>query len=77
VSEGDDKPLKYPLMFRTTNLLLLNKIDLLPYTDFDIKKVKDVVSKINPELTVIELSIKTGEGLDKWFDWVLQSIESS
>jgi hydrogenase nickel incorporation protein HypB len=77
VSEGDDKPLKYPLMFRMVDLLLLNKIDLLPFTDFNLQEVRNTVSKINPKITIIEISVKTEEGLEKWYEWVLQSLQVS
>lgn len=70
VTEGDDKPLKYPLMFRESSLLLINKIDLLPYTNFDIQAAKDYARQINPHLDVIALSCTTGEGIDRWLDWI-------
>lgn len=69
-TEGDDKPLKYPLMFSESSLLLINKIDLLPYTDFNITKVKKDSLSINPELDIIEVSAKTGEGMERWYGWL-------
>ncbi len=69
-TEGDDKPLKYPTMFEQSSLCLINKIDLLPYVDFDVEKCKDSACKINPNLTFFEISAKTGQGLDKWYDWL-------
>ena len=70
VTEGDDKPLKYPLMFQVSSVLLLNKIDLLPYLDFDMKRFQGDASKVNPKLKVMAISCKTGAGLDTWFSWI-------
>ncbi len=73
VAEGDDKPLKYPHMFRAADLLLLNKIDLLPYVDFDMAKATANALAINPEMRVVRLSVTTGEGLPGWYDWLQSS----
>lgn len=70
VTEGDDKPLKYPLMFQVSSLLLLNKVDLLPYVDFDLERFKEFTRKVNPRLEVIEVSCKTGQGLQRWIEWL-------
>lgn len=70
VTEGDDKPEKYPLMFQVSTVLLLNKIDLLPYLDFDMEKFQSDALKINPKLRIMAISCKTGEGLDSWFSWI-------
>lgn len=70
VTEGDDKPLKYPLMFQVSSVLLLNKIDLLPYLEFDMEHFHSDALKVNPNLTVMAISCKTGEGLDTWFSWI-------
>ena len=70
VPEGDDKPLKYPLMFQVCSVLLLNKIDLLPYLDFDMKRFQNDALKVNPRLKIMGISCKTGEGLDDWFGWI-------
>jgi hydrogenase nickel incorporation protein HypB len=70
VTEGEDKPLKYPYMFESSQLCLINKTDLLPYLDFDIKKLKEFATQINPHLEFIEVSARTGEGLDNWFQWL-------
>jgi hydrogenase nickel incorporation protein HypB len=70
VPEGDDKPLKYPLIFHESRLLLVNKMDLLPYVDFDVEKMREESLRINPHLEIIEISCKTGEGLTLWFDWL-------
>ena len=75
VTEGDDKPSKYPLMFRESSLLLINKIDLLPYVDCSIEKIKQESLKINPHMTIFEISCKTGEGLNRWFSWLEQFVE--
>jgi hydrogenase nickel incorporation protein HypB len=74
VTEGDDKPLKYPLMFSESSLLLINKIDLLPYTEFDISKVKKDSLSINPELNILEVSAKTGKGMDIWYGWIQERL---
>lgn len=70
VTEGDDKPLKYPDMFYSSSICIINKIDLLPYVPFDMEKVKANAKKINPNLDIIELSCTSGEGLNKWYDWL-------
>mgnify|MGYP002152029072 CR=1 FL=1 len=70
VTEGDDKPLKYPDMFRASKLMLINKIDLLPYVDFDVDLTIEYARRINPDIEVILLSTKTGEGFDQWIHWL-------
>jgi hydrogenase nickel incorporation protein HypB len=70
VTEGDDKPLKYPYMFQSSHLCLINKTDLLPYVDFSMEKMMEDAGKINPSLEFIALSAKTGEGMKQWIDWV-------
>ena len=75
VTEGDDKPTKYPLMFHESSVLLVNKIDLLPYVDCSVEKIKEDALKINPDLTIIPISCKTGEGLDDWYDWVRKRVK--
>jgi len=70
VTEGEDKPLKYPHMFRAASLLLLNKIDLLPHLDFDIDKAIASARAVNPEVTIIQCSAKSGEGLAAWYRWI-------
>jgi len=74
VTEGDDKPLKYPLMFQVSSLLLLNKIDLLPYLDFDMERFRSDAFKVNPRLEVMATSCKTGDGLDNWFRWLVEGV---
>ena len=73
-TEGDDKPSKYPSMFRVSNVMVVNKIDLLAYVDFDLGKVREHALKINPDLTIIELSCKTGEGFDEWIKWLQDNL---
>ncbi|BCN31799.1 hydrogenase nickel incorporation protein HypB [Anaeromicropila herbilytica] len=75
VPEGDDKPLKYPLMFSIIDVLLINKIDTMDYFDFDLEAVKDRVRKINPNIKVIPISAKTGEGMDEWYDWIRTEVK--
>jgi hydrogenase nickel incorporation protein HypB len=70
VTEGDDKPKKYPLMFQVSTVLLLNKIDLLPYLDFDMERFQGDALKVNPKLKIMAISCTTGEGLDTWFRWI-------
>jgi hydrogenase nickel incorporation protein HypB len=70
VTEGDDKPAKYPLMFHESSVLLINKIDLLPYVDCSVEKIRGDSLKINPDLAIFEISCKTGEGIENWYSWV-------
>jgi hydrogenase nickel incorporation protein HypB len=70
VTEGDDKPLKYPHMFRAAEIVILNKIDLLPHVDFDVAAAIGNALKVNPHITVLRLSARTGEGLDAWYSWL-------
>ena len=70
VTEGEDKPLKYPGIFLKSELLVLNKMDLLPYVPFDIKMAREYARSIHPEIEIIELSCTTGEGLDAWVEWL-------
>lgn len=69
-TEGEDKPIKYPPMFETSQLCIINKTDLLPYLDFDIEKLKEYALRINHHMEFIEVSVKTGEGMDKWYQWL-------
>ena len=68
VTEGDDKPIKYPDMFHSADYCIINKIDLLPYVDFDVEKAKGYASRVNHHLKFIELSARTGEGMEAWFE---------
>jgi hydrogenase nickel incorporation protein HypB len=77
VTEGDDKPKKYPLMFRESRLLLLNKVDLLPHVSFDVGKARREAREINPALEIIEVSCTTGAGIDRWIAWIDGCVASS
>jgi hydrogenase nickel incorporation protein HypB len=77
VPEGDDKPLKYPLMFSVCDLVLINKIDVMPYFDFDLERCKQNIKMRNPNAQVIPISAKTGDGIDAFADWLLQEITSN
>ncbi|NCB50397.1 MAG: hydrogenase accessory protein HypB [Clostridia bacterium] len=70
VPEGHDKPLKYPLIFTVCDALIINKIDVLPYFDFDMAKVEEYAHQRNPKLKIFPISAKTGEGMDAWCDWL-------
>ena len=70
-TEGDDKPAKYPQMFAASQVMIVNKLDLLPYVDFDLAKAKRQALAINPDLQIFEMSCRTGEGLDAWCDWLV------
>lgn len=74
VPEGHDKPLKYPLMFSVCDVVLVNKIDVMPYFDFDLEKCKEYVHMRNPNATVIPIYAKTGEGIDEWAEWLRKQI---
>ena len=75
VTEGDEKPLKYPLMFRESSAMIVNKVDLLQYTNFKMEEAEGNARKINPRLTILPLSCTTGEGLDAWIDWLKKELE--
>ena len=74
-TEGEDKPLKYPAMFRNAAVLIINKIDLIPYLDCNIEVMKKNALAINPQLEIFEVSCKTGEGLNDWINWIKKKIE--
>lgn len=74
VTEGDDKPLKYPDMFHTSTLCVINKIDLLPYVPFSMEKVKENAKKVNPNLEILEVSCTSGEGLQQWYSWLKSKV---
>ena len=74
VPEGDDKPLKYPLMFSICDVLLINKIDVLPYFDFDIEKCKEYVLRLNPNMKIIPICARTGEGIGEFAQWLREQI---
>ena len=75
VPEGHDKPLKYPLMFEVCQALIINKIDVLPYFDFDMEKVVEFAKKRNPDIEIFPISAKTGEGVDAWCNWLKKQVK--
>jgi hydrogenase nickel incorporation protein HypB len=74
VTEGEDKPLKYPQMFRASDVLLINKIDLLPHVRFDLRRCREYAQRIHPGITIFEISCYTGEGLDEWYAWLKNQV---
>lgn len=76
VTEGEDKPLKYPVMFQEADCLLITKIDLVPYVDIDLNRIINNVRQINPHVEIIAVSTKTGEGLEDWFNWVKKQVKT-
>ncbi len=76
ITEGEDKPLKYPLMFKQAAVAILNKVDLLPYTSFDMAVAVEDITSINPAITLIQASCRTGEGLEPWLDWLRGQVRS-
>jgi hydrogenase nickel incorporation protein HypB len=77
VTEGEDKPIKYPQMFRNSQVMILTKIDLLPYINFDIQKCIEYALEVNPQIQIFQVSAVTGEGLDNWYKWVFNSYTDS
>ena len=76
IPEGDDKPLKYPLMFSICDVVIINKIDVLPYFDFDVEKCKEYIKRRNPNAKVFMICAKTGEGVDEWANWLLSEVKN-
>ncbi len=74
-TEGDDKPIKYPDMFLHSDICIINKIDLLPYVQFDVEKAKEYALRVNHHLEFFELSVTSGEGMDKWYEWLKKQIK--
>lgn len=70
VTEGDDKPVKYPTIFRNSDLCIINKIDLLPYVEFDVEKTKEYARRIQPNIEFLETSATKGDGMEAWFEWL-------
>lgn len=75
--EGDDKPIKYPLIFVDADAVIINKMDLLPYVDFDIAAFRRSIIRLNPEAEIFEVSCKTGEGVERWCSWILEQVETN
>jgi len=76
VTEGEDKPIKYPHIFRVSNVMIITKIDLLPYVQFDVEKCIEYARQVNPQIRVFQLSAVTGEGLDDWYEWLEMGVKS-
>lgn len=76
VPEGHDKPLKYPLMFSKVDALIINKIDVMPYFDFDMEKLREYVGKLNPNVKIFPISAKNGEGVQEWTNWLYEEVSA-
>jgi hydrogenase nickel incorporation protein HypB len=76
VTEGEDKPLKYPLMFRVCDVAVLNKIDLLPHLDYDKDEAVRNIAQVHPGMPVFEMSARTGEGIDRWVGWIVEKVKA-
>lgn len=76
ITEGNDKPLKYPLIFREARVILVNKIDLLPYTDFSLDKFEEDIARINPTAEVFLVSGRTGQGIEDWIRWLIKEVRA-
>ena len=74
VTEGEDKPLKYPHMFRAATLMLINKTDLLPHVDFDLERCRTFARQINPQIEILEISCRSGMGLEGWYAWLQEGV---
>ena len=74
VTEGEDKPIKYPHMFRASSVMILNKIDLLPHLHFDVERCLDYARAINPAIEILQVSATTGVGLDSWYAWLRRQV---
>ncbi|PMB13587.1 hydrogenase accessory protein HypB, partial [Fischerella thermalis CCMEE 5328] len=72
ITEGEDKPIKYPHMFRASEVMLLTKIDLLPYIQFDVQKCIEYAQQVNPQIQIFQVSALTGTGLENWYEWLTQ-----
>ena len=77
VTEGEDKPIKYPHMFRAAEVMILNKIDLLPYVNFNVDDCINYAQTVNPDIKIFQLSATTGEGMDNWYDWLQQQVQKN
>ncbi len=75
VTEGEDKPLKYPQMFHNSRVMLLNKIDLLPYLEFDVAKCLEMARRVNPEILIFQLSARSGQGMEEWYGWLKEQLQ--
>jgi hydrogenase nickel incorporation protein HypB len=77
VTEGEDKPLKYPHMFRAAELMILNKTDLLPHVDFDVSRAVENAREVNPHIKVFQVSARSGDGLEGWYGWLRSEVRKS
>jgi hydrogenase nickel incorporation protein HypB len=77
VTEGEDKPIKYPDMFRAADLMLLNKVDLLPYLSFDVDRAIEYARRVNPKIEVIRISATSGEGMVDWLNWLAKGADAA
>jgi hydrogenase nickel incorporation protein HypB len=77
VTEGEDKPLKYPQMFHAADVMLLNKIDLLPHLDFDVDRCVEMARRVRPDASLFQLSARTGTGMDAWYEWLASGVEAA
>jgi hydrogenase nickel incorporation protein HypB len=77
VTEGEDKPIKYPHMFRAAEMMILTKIDLLPYVKFDVHRCIEYAQQVNPKMQIFQVSATTGEGLENWYSWLTQKVSTS
>jgi hydrogenase nickel incorporation protein HypB len=77
VTEGEDKPIKYPHMFRASQVMILTKIDLLPYVDFDVDRCIEYARQVNPDIEIFQVSATTGEGLEDWYNWLIKAMSRS
>ena len=77
VTEGEDKAIKYPDMFHTSDVCIINKIDLLPHLNFDLNRLKDYALQVNPNLQFFEVSATTGEGMQAWYSWLKEQLKKS
>lgn len=75
ITEGDDKPMKYPLIFKESSIAMLNKVDILPYCNFDMESAKEDITTLHPDIKVIELACTTGQGVDEWCEWLMERIQ--
>jgi len=76
ITEGDDKPMKYPLLFRESGAVILNKMDILEFTDVDLQALRQDIYIINPDIKIFEVSARTGQGIDQWTDWLTDRVNN-
>jgi hydrogenase nickel incorporation protein HypB len=77
VTEGEDKPLKYPQMFHAADVMLLNKVDLLPHLDFSVDRCLEMARRVRPDASIFQLSARSGTGLDAWYDWLAAGVKGA